>query len=200
MYPSPKAEGALEITAAVGQDVSDTIFTALTLVALISRSAAEVSGATPRVYSTAEANALPGPNRGVIYVRENLGQPRSPAQVTARVFEDATPGWFVDPASGDKAVPALRYDNPNPGNNFARLDGLTSPTDLIDAKTRLLTFDSKGTTVVPQANDLRRLSEAIRQNRGYTVTIEFSDAAAETAARGILRQLGIRNIITKVRT
>lgn len=70
---------------------------------------------------------------------------------------------------------------------------------MLDAKTRLLTFQSRGSTVVPQADDLRRMSEALRQNPEFTGVLEFPDAAAQRQARQILRDLNITNIQTRVR-
>jgi hypothetical protein len=150
--------------------------------------------------TTAEANALGGSNRGLIEVLEELGTPRSAAMRSARDFESGTAGAYSDVATQHRVTPALRFDNPNPnGNSFVRFDGIEGDSLLIDAKTRLLTFTSRGRTFVPQADDLRRVSEAIRQNPGFRVVLEFPSAEAMREARQILRTLNISNISTRVR-
>jgi hypothetical protein len=152
-----------------------------------------------RALTPGQANALGGQNRGLIFVQENLGTPRSPAGRTARDFESGTTGAYSDLASQQRVTPALRFDNPNPrGNNYVKFDGIEGNT-LIDSKTRLLTFDSRGRRVIPQRDDIMRISEAARQNPQFRVVFEFPNAEAQREARQILLELGIDNIRTRVR-
>jgi filamentous hemagglutinin len=148
----------------------------------------------------AQAKALGGKNRGVIFVQENLGTPRNPAQRTARDFESGTTGAFSDTPSQQRAVPALRYDNPNPkGNNFVKFDGIEGNT-LIDSKTKILVIRrSDGTEFIPQADDIRRVSRAAAQNPQFNVVYEFPTVGAQREAIDVLQRLGIQNIRTRVR-
>jgi hypothetical protein len=160
---------------------------------------AALSPGSTRALTPAQAKALGGRNRGIIFVQENLGTPRNAAGKTARDFESGTTGAYSDTASQRRAVPALRYDNPNPrGDNFVKFDGIEGNT-LIDSKTRILTFESRGRRVVPQVDDIIRVSEAARQNPQFKVVYEFPSLEAQREARQILLDLGITNIRTRVR-
>jgi hypothetical protein len=161
---------------------------------------AEVGTKAQRVFTVAEAARLPPPHRGLIFVQERLAAPKSRASRIARDFESETTGTFSDVPSRSRAVPALRYDNPAGGRNFIKLDG-SEGLELIDAKTRILTFASRGKTVIPQVGDLRRLNEAARQNLelGFEVVLEFPTPAARAEAEKILKQRRLRFIKTRVR-
>ncbi len=150
--------------------------------------------------TTAEANMLPAPHKGIIYVRESPRSPRSAARRAANDFEAGTTGARSDVASRDRVVPALRYNNPNPrGNKFVRFDGIEGTKVVIDAKTRILTFESRGRTVLPQEQDLRRINRALEQNPGVRAVFEFPTETARAHAEGVLRSLGIDAIQTRVR-
>ncbi len=147
-----------------------------------------------------QAKALPGPNRGVIFVKEALG-----SHTAGEIFEAGTSGAMRDLATRQKVVPALRFDNPNPkGHNFIKLDGfeLTAKggLTLIDSKLSLVSFNKNGRLFIPDGGRLQNLSMAIKQNEGARVVFEFPNAAASDNARFILRRnLGIENITTRVR-
>jgi filamentous hemagglutinin len=150
----------------------------------------------------ADAKQLPGPHQGVILVLENLGDTstKSVERQIAADFEAGTSGAFSDVVTRNRVVPALRFDNTNPaGHNFVKFDGFEGNTLLIDAKTRLLTFESQGRVIIPQAEDLRRMNEALRQNPEFRGVIEFPDEAARAQAEEILNGLGLNNIETRVR-
>ena len=149
-----------------------------------------------------EAKLLPPPHRGLIRVREAQPVAQTAAKRAARDFEHGTTGAASDVASREAAVPALRYDNPNPdGANFVKFDGMENGKLLIDAKTRLLTIPTKQGTVVPTSvrEQLRRMREALDQNPGYEAVIEFPSAAARDEAERIMRRLGIENIGARAR-
>jgi RHS repeat-associated protein len=139
------------------------------------------------VYSIKEARRLGGESRGAIFVRE-------PQRAGAAAdFEAGSPSAFSDVASQKRAVPALRFVNPNSrGNNFVRFDGYEDGGyTLVDRKTQL-------TTGTKQISDLRRVSEAVAQNDGYRVVYEFPTPQAAAAARRILDAQGIDNISVRV--
>ncbi len=143
---------------------------------------------------------LPPPHKGIIYVRESPRSPTSAARRAANDFEAGTTGARSDVASGDRVVPALRYNNPNPrGNKFVRFDGIEGVDVVIDAKTRLLTFESRGRTVLPQEQDLRRINRALKQNPDVQAVFEFPTEAARSHAADVLTDLEIDTIKTRVR-
>jgi len=155
---------------------------------------------SPEALTKSQARQLGGDNRGLIHLQENLGEPRNAAMRAARDFESGTAGAFSDVASKQRAVPALRYDNPvKGGEDFIKFDGIEGDTLLIDAKTRLLEIPTRRGPLVPQVEDLRRMSEAIRQNSGFQAVIEFPDEAARRHGQGVLDNLNIQNIATRVR-
>lgn len=160
----------------------------------------QVLGSRPAL-SIAQARALPQPHRGVILVREPpLPPTASAARRVAADFESGTHGTLSDPATRERIVPAIRFDNPNPaGSNFVKLDGLESATRLIDAKTRLLVINQRTGQFIPQSGDLLRLSEAARQNANLEVILEFPNQAALAQARQILARLRITNITLRLR-
>jgi len=143
---------------------------------------------TASVYSIKEARRLGGENRGAIFVQE-----RTATSTSAAAFESGAPGAFSDMASGSRAAPSLRFDNPNPrGNNFVRFDGYENGgMTLIDRKTQL-------TTGTKQLADLRRVSDAAAQNLGYRVVYEFPSEKARASAQRILTSQRINNIESRV--
>jgi filamentous hemagglutinin len=145
-------------------------------------------------------------NRGHTFVGENLGTPRNAAMQAARDFESGTPGAFSDIATGQRQVPALRFDNPNPnGSPYVEFDGYQpldkSVIELIDSKTRIVPFATKDEPFIsPSVRDgLVRKSEAMAQNPNYRGVIELPTATARREAQLVLRQLGITNISTRIR-
>src|SRR5205807_10241198 len=75
-------------------------------------------------------------NRGLTTATENTGRSSQ-----ARTWEEGATGWRTN-AQGQREVPALRFDNPNPnGNNFVRFDGVdpANPRVLIDRKWNVTT-------------------------------------------------------------
>lgn len=165
--------------------------------------AAEV-GAKDAVLSQAEAKALGGPNRGLIFVRENLGDPRSAAMRAARDFESATPGAVSDIASRSRIAPTLRFDNPG-GLNYVRWDGHSTLSngfvELIDAKTRIVPFATRRGPFISSGvrSGLLARSRAIVQNEGFRGVIELPTEVAAREARLVLRRLGIFNLHVRVR-
>jgi hypothetical protein len=156
--------------------------------------------------SQAEANVLTGPNRGLILVQENLGKPKTEAMQAARDFESGTAGALSDVASHSRAVPSLRFDNPNPGGrNYVRFDSARNLGDgtieLIDAKTRIVPFDTRSGPFVSDnvRNSLLARSRAIAQNPRFRGVLEFPDVASAREAKVVLRQLGITNLRVRVR-
>lgn len=140
-------------------------------------------------------------DRGLTFVEENLGTPRSPAMKAAREFENGTSGAYSSVASRNRVVPALKFDNPNPaGAPYVKFDGIEGNI-LIDAKTRILTFPTRAGLVTPKnvRETLQRVSEALRQNPGYKAVYEFPDEVARAEAQMILHKLRIKNISTRVR-
>lgn len=162
----------------------------------------------PPVLSVAEARSLAAPNRGLIFVRENLGDPNQMrlAQRRAFDFESGTTGAFSDAGSRNRAAPALRFNNPKTrGYNFVKFDGVDTLADgtveLIDSKIRLLLIETRRGPYIPPAvsDQLERMSAAIRQNPTFKAVLEFPDEAARSQAASILRRLRITNITTRVR-
>jgi len=153
--------------------------------------------------SVAGALSLPGPNRGLVFVEENLGEPTSAAMRRARDFESGTSGAYSYTPTQNRVVPALRFDNPN-GTNLVRFDGLEVGADvvnLIDSKTRVVPFDRRGVPFVSEnvRKTLLARSTAIAQNPGFAGWIEVPDEAAAREARQVLRQLGINNLRVRIR-
>jgi hypothetical protein len=145
-------------------------------------------------------------NRGLVFVREYLGEADTLAKQIARDFESGTTGAFSDIATRQRAVPALRYDNPNPaGAPYVKFDGHqtleSGNVEMIDAKTRVLTFSTSRGSVIPTdvRDGLVRQSLALAQNPGYVGVIELPTSVARREAQLVLRQLGITNISTRVR-
>ena len=109
----------------------------------------------------------------------------------ASVFEDGTIGAASSIAAKRKVVPGLRFDNPNPrGRNVVRFDGIDGTT-LIDRKLNV-------TTKSKQINDLKRMSEALRQNPEYTAVLEVPNAAVRKAAIRALDKAGVTNIGVRI--
>ena len=105
-------------------------------------------------------------------------------------------------------VPVLFFfsNNPNPnGKRFVKFDGFrklaNGSVELIDSKTRIVPFATKqGPFISPSVRDsLTRKSLAIGQNSGVVGVIELPTASARKEAQHVLRQLGIKNILTRVR-
>lgn len=146
------------------------------------------------------------PRRGVSFVPENLGRLETAAKRLAKLHEDGTDGALYDRDSQQHVVPALRYDNPNPnGKAVVKFDGYRLLDDgrveLIDAKTRVLTFSTRRGLVVPDKvqQQLLRQSEALSQNDGYLGAIEVPSEATAADAVAALRKLKIDNISVRVR-
>jgi hypothetical protein len=150
-----------------------------------------------KVYTEAEARALTGPNRGLIFVAE---KPRGPA--AAQEFQAGTSGAFSDIATRKLGSPALRYDNPNPrGVNYVKFDapsvepgprGLTLL--LIDAKTKPAIFNegSQRDTIAT----LRRVKMALQQNPGFKVVYEYPTQELADRAKDFIKLKGFGDVIT----
>ncbi len=111
----------------------------------------------------------------------------------AQQYENTIPGSASDVATQKKIVPTLKYDNPNPnGKNFIKFDGFEPETNtFIDRK---LSFTS-----YPKSLDqLRRASEALRQNPGFNIRYEVPDAKQLRTAVKLFRDLRITNVGVKV--
>jgi hypothetical protein len=146
------------------------------------------------------------PNRGLIFVSENLGKPRSSAMKAARDFEAATEGAYSDVATQQRQVPALRYNNPNPkGAPYVKFDGYrrleNGKIELIDAKTRIVPFETAEGPYISKGvrEGLARQSRALAQNSGYVGVIELPTSGAAAEARAVLKTLGIENLTARVR-
>lgn len=140
-----------------------------------------------------EAKQLSGSNRGLIFVQETSGKSSRAAN-----FENATTGAFSDILSQRRAVPALRFDHPNPNgnltNNFVRFDGIEADgVTLIDRKLSL-------TSKTDQIKSLQRVSEAMRQNSNFNLVYEFPTQRAADRALDILFRQNINNIDVRVAT
>jgi filamentous hemagglutinin len=143
------------------------------------------------VLTLKEAKQLSGENRGLIFVQENTAKSSSAAK-----FENGTTGAFSDVPSQSRAVPALRFDHPNPNgnrtNNFVRFDGVEADgVTLIDRK---LSLTSKS----DQIKSLQRVSEALHQNSNYNLVYEFPTQKAADRAMDILFKQSITNIDVRV--
>ncbi|MGF1911901.1 hypothetical protein L4C38_21070 [Vibrio kasasachensis] len=132
---------------------------------------------------------MTGQNNGLIFVQE----PQGNFDKNFVQFESGTKGAFSDISSKRKAVPAIRFDNPNPrGNNFVKFDGIEDDgTTLIDRKTALTTFDK-------QLQSLQRVSNALKQNPGFKGVFEFPNQKAADKAMDILIRENITNITVRV--
>lgn len=142
------------------------------------------------VLTIKDARKLKGENRGLIFVQEPQGDFSKPFVK----FEAGTTGAFSDVLSERKAVPAIRFDNPNPnGNNFVKFDGVedVDGITLIDRKTALTSFDK-------QLQSVQRVSNALKQNPGIKAVFEFPSQKAADRAIDILIEQNIRNITVRV--
>ncbi|TFY88300.1 filamentous hemagglutinin N-terminal domain-containing protein [Pseudomonas kairouanensis] len=142
------------------------------------------------VLTIKDARKLDGENKGLIFVQEPQGDFSKPFVK----FEAGTTGAFSDVLSERKAVPAIRFDNPNPaGNNFVKFDGVedVGGITLIDRKTALTTFDK-------QIQSVQRVSSALKQNPGIKAVFEFPTQKAADRATDILIEQNIRNISVRV--
>jgi len=146
------------------------------------------------------------PNRGLTFVTENLGSPRTPAMQIARDFEAGTTGAASSLATRQRFVPALKFDNPNPnGASLVRFDGFENldngVVQLIDSKTRIVPFTQNGAPIITGSvrDQLFRQSAALGQNPGFRAVIELPTEAARKEADQVLIQLGLDNIATRVR-
>ena len=143
---------------------------------------------------------------GLIHVPENSGKPTSAAQKAGQDYEAQTPGTTTDPVTGQKLVPALIYQNPNPkGSSYVKWDGSQvlpdKTTELIDSKTSIVRFDNKAGFTVPDnvADELKRQQAALVQNPGYKGVIEVPTELAASRAKEVLDYLEIGNIDVRVR-
>ncbi|WP_242170103.1 MULTISPECIES: DUF637 domain-containing protein [unclassified Pseudomonas] len=142
------------------------------------------------VLTIKDARKLEGENKGLIFVQEPQGDFSKPFVK----FEAGTTGAFSDVLSQRKAVPAIRFDNPNPnGNNFVKFDGVEDigGITLIDRKTALTSFDK-------QIQSVQRVSSALKQNPGIKAVFEFPNQKAADRATNILIEQNIRNITVRV--
>jgi filamentous hemagglutinin len=142
------------------------------------------------VLTIKDARKLEGENKGLIFVQEPQGDFSKPFVK----FEAGTTGAFSDVLSQRKAVPAIRFDNPNPnGNNFVKFDGVedVDGITLIDRKTALTSFDK-------QIQSVQRVSNALKQNPGIKAVFEFPSQKAADRATNILIEQNIRNITVRV--
>ena len=142
------------------------------------------------VLTIKDARKLDGENKGLIFVQEPQGDFSKPFVK----YEAGTTGAFSDVLSERKAVPAIRFDNPNPaGNNFVKFDGVedVGGITLIDRKTALTTFDK-------QIQSVQRVSSALKQNPGIKAVFEFPTQKAADRATDILIEQNIRNISVRV--
>jgi filamentous hemagglutinin len=150
------------------------------------------------VLTESQARKLTGANRGLIYVTET---PRGGS--AAQQFQAGTAGSFSDIATGKTVVPALRYDNPNPGGvNYIKFDGVEMAPDgsavlLLDAKTKLPLWSQAAQDSVRAT--LKRVRKALEQNPRYRVIYEFPNEAAKNQASKFITSRGYDDIIS-VRT
>jgi hypothetical protein len=144
------------------------------------------------VLEPTDALHLPGPNRGLIFVRENASMPPH-----ARIFEGETLGSWPDIA------PALRYDNPD-GYGYVKFDGFIVKKDgvveLIDAKTEVALGESRDFVSPSIVAQLRRQSRAIAQNgNGFRAILEVPTQEVKQLALDILRRNSIIGIEVRIR-
>jgi RHS repeat-associated protein len=141
------------------------------------------------VLSIRDARRLEGDNQGLIFVKE----PQGNLNQFFEQFDAGTTGAFSETITQKRAVPALRFDNPNPrGNNFVKFDGIELNTNtVIDRKTNL-------TTRPKQLQSLQRASGALKRNPNFNGVFEFPNQKAADKAINILRQQNITNIIVRV--
>jgi hypothetical protein len=146
--------------------------------------------------SVRDANALPGPHRGTLWVREPQGNINS----RSNQWESGASNARSDVATGDRAVPALRYDHANPSphtSNFVKFDGFDTDPDgtlvLIDRKWTLRDQERSWAA-------MERASSAIRQNTrdGVRVVYEVPDQRALLNAQRILAEQNITNIDVRI--
>lgn len=142
------------------------------------------------VLTIKDARKHEGENKGLIFVQEPQGDFSKPFVK----FEAGTTGAFSYVLSQRKAVPAIRFDNPNPnGDNFVKFDGVedVDGITLIDLKTALTSFDK-------QIQSVQRVSNALKQNPGIKAVFEFPSQKAADRATNILIEQNIRNIAVRV--
>jgi filamentous hemagglutinin len=148
-----------------------------------------------RVFTEAEVRALGNENKGLVYVTES---PRGPS--AAQEFQAGTSGSFSDLATQKQAVPALRFDNPNPnGVNYVKFDGIEKAVDgsnilLIDAKTKLAIWSPSTQSSV--LDTLRRVDAALAQNPGFKVVYEFPNAKVAAEAQKFIQTTPYTNTVT----
>ena len=141
------------------------------------------------VLSIRDAKRLEGDNVGLIFVKE----PQGNLNKFFEQFDAGTPGAFSETLTNKRAVPALRFDNPNPrGHNFVKFDGIEIDTNtIIDRKMSL-------TTRPKQLNSLQRASAALEHNPNFNGVFEFPTQKAANTAIDILFDNGIFNIEVRV--
>ncbi len=146
------------------------------------------------------------PNRGMIFVDENLGEPGSAEMKAAHDFEAGTEGAHSDIATRSRRVPALLYDNPNPdGARYVKFDGFNMLQDetieLVDSKARIVPYSNEDGPVITKsvADGLKRKSAALAQNPNFRGVLELPTQAAADEAVQVLKELRIRNIVVRVR-
>ncbi|WP_259069334.1 RHS repeat-associated core domain-containing protein [Mucilaginibacter sp. X4EP1] len=124
----------------------------------------------------------PPENRGLIYVLEDPSK-RSTA---AQDYENGVIGATSDVETRKRLVPALKYDNPNPnGKNFVKFDGYDEVTKtLVDRKLNVTTFEKA-------LDQLRRMSEAFKQNPTFKGVIEVPNQAVYNRAVTAFEKAGV---------
>jgi len=128
-------------------------------------------------------------NRGTGQDLEDVSK-RQPLQ---QAYEDAATGAASDVASRKRVVPTLKYDNPNPnGKNFVKFDGFdVGSKELIDRKWDVTTFDKS-------LSQLKRMSEALKQNPGFKGVIEVPTQRAYNNAVRAIQKANVTNINVRI--
>jgi len=196
--------GGDEVLDDFSRTVSDDILPTPTTTTL--RTPKDVIDESGPVISVTPNQNLPGRNRGLSFVTEPSGDTGalSPKMKAAHDFDAGTTGAFSDVALRERAVPALRLDNPD-GVNFTKFDGFEVLDDdsilLIDRKTAIFPFTSttNGPFLPPStAKALRTKSLAISQNPGFKAVIEVPDSTVQDQVEDVLLDLNITNIKTRI--
>jgi hypothetical protein len=137
------------------------------------------------IKKTSSEKASPNRARGTDLEKQNGS--------AAQQYENTIPGSSSDIASKKKIVPTLKYINPNPnGKNFIKFDGFDIETNtFIDRK---LSF----TTYPKSLDQVKRASEALRQNPAFRLQYEVPNEKQYRMAIKIFRDLKINNVSVKI--
>ncbi len=127
-------------------------------------------------------------NRGLTWIEGTESM-----STRAANYQNGTTGASSNVASQKAEIPALRYTNPNPnGVNYVKFDGYDDITfTLIDRKINV-------TNHRKSIDQVRRMSEALRQNPAFNAVIEVPNQKIQRKALRLLEKAGVDNISVRI--